>query len=67
MNKQLITTYHTEAVNARKKVYAETQQNNDNPEHDSHARLKSIEREISVLGQVHNPRISAKSLAAIMA
>lgn len=61
MTRTEIIEQHTNAVIVRGKLHANPSGNED---HDK-AALAINERAISTLGQIHNPRISAKSLAAL--
>lgn len=66
MNKSNIIADHTQAVIDRRKNF----QLNAMPDggflsHDALEYDQRMQREISILGQIHNPRISAKSRAAL--
>lgn len=61
MTKQLAITFHTKAVQARNYLRAHPINTETDP-----VLLLEMERKISVYGQAHNPRISAKSLAALI-
>lgn len=63
-----IIASHTDLVNLRNAIVAEHKKYNGDYEEmseEKQSRVAAIEREISQLGQIHNPRISEKSRRAL--
>lgn len=63
MNTTELIEEHTFQVRRRARLVQEAKNNGE--EIDA-AQLRSLDRKISVLGQVHNPRISSKSLSSLL-
>jgi type II secretory pathway component PulC len=63
MNKNQAISRHSALVASRRQIVTKTTY--ETAEQDD-IRLREIDREVSVLGQAHNPRISSKAIAALI-